>query len=142
MARFNFKKTEVLKMQSTVQICNESDSCFITFFDCQRRAQVLNHLLDVALPKAGVSPDDRCLLKEALKSHFDYRSSSGGNNVSWQARLNKSGIQIFELIEARMFLCHLVIVFIFSQCAKNAETHVFLCIPFRPWYIAKNLTVP
>ena len=138
MARFNFKKTEVLKMQSTVQICNESDSCFITFFDCQRRAQVLNHLLDVALPKAGVSPDDRCLLKEALKSHFDYRSSSGGNNVSWQARLNKSGIQIFELIEARMFLCHLVIVFIFSQCAKNAETHVFFVHPLQALVYCKK----
>ena len=72
-------------------------------FDSQSHAQVLNYFFEAVLPKAGVLTDDRALVKEALKSHSDYRDNSGGNNVAWQARLNKSGILIFELIEAGIF---------------------------------------
>ena len=40
------------------------------------------------------------LLKEVLMSHSEYRGHSGTQDLSWQARLHKSGIQIVSLVEA------------------------------------------
>lgn len=63
--------------------------------------EVLNYLHEDLLPKAGVLESDRSLLKEASADHAAFRSHSGdGGEVTWQARLQKSGILIFELLEA------------------------------------------
>jgi hypothetical protein len=61
---------------------------------------VLEHVHHELLPKAGVLDADRTLLKEASADHAAFRAHSGDGDIAWQARLQKSGILIFELLEA------------------------------------------
>ena len=53
-----------------------------------------------AIPQAGVLDADRTLLKDATVDHAAFRAHSGDGDIGWQARLQKSGILIFELLEA------------------------------------------
>ena len=55
------------------------------------------------LPKSGVVESDRMLLKEVLMSHSEYRAHSGSQDLCWKARLHKSGIEVFSLVEAGLF---------------------------------------
>ncbi len=60
----------------------------------------MEHFFEVTLPKAGVCEQDRTLLKAALESHEAYRDHAGeGADQTWLARLRKSGILVFELLE-------------------------------------------
>ena len=67
------------------------------------QAQVLEHLFEQYLPKSGVVESDRMLLKEVLMSHSEYRAHSGSQDLCWKARLHKSGIEVFSLVEAGLF---------------------------------------
>ena len=56
------------------------------------------------LPKSGMAECDRSLLKEKLSAHEVYRQHSGKDgDCSWMARLKKSGIECFHLLEDRVF---------------------------------------
>lgn len=61
--------------------------------------QVLEYLHADLFPKSGVSDADRALLKEASEDHAAYRAHSGDGEVTWQARMKRSGILCFELLE-------------------------------------------
>ena len=50
-------------------------------------------------PKAGVLDCDRTLLKEASNDHSAFRGHTGDGDITWQARMQKSGILCFELVE-------------------------------------------
>lgn len=50
-------------------------------------------------PKAGVLDSDRTLLKEASSDHSAFRAHTGDGDITWQARMQKSGILCFELVE-------------------------------------------
>ena len=65
--------------------------------------QVLNHFFEVLLPKSGMAEGDRALLKEKLSAHEVYRQHSGDGDCTWMARLKKSGIDCFHLLEDRFF---------------------------------------
>ena len=66
---------------------------------CQ--SKVLEYMHTELFPKAGVLDTDRALLKEAACDHAAYRAHSGDGDITWQARMQKSGIQCFQLVEVR-----------------------------------------
>ena len=55
------------------------------------------------LPKSGMAEGDRALLKEKLSAQEVYRQHSGDGDCTWMARLKKSGIDCFHLLEDRFF---------------------------------------
>lgn len=55
------------------------------------------------LPKSGMAEGDRALLKEKLSAHEVYRQHSGDGDCTWMARLKKSGIDCFHLLEDTLF---------------------------------------
>lgn len=61
--------------------------------------QVHTHFFEVLLPKSGMCEADRLLVKEKTASHEVYRLNSGEGDCSWMARLQKSGIEAFHLLE-------------------------------------------
>lgn len=61
--------------------------------------QVQDHFFEALLPKSGMAESDRLLLKEKLSSHVVYRENSGDGDCTWMARLKKSGIECFHLLE-------------------------------------------
>ena len=62
---------------------------------------MFDHFFDILLPKGGMPEPDRQLLKEKTSKHDVYRANSGDGDCSWMARLNKSTIETFHLLEAR-----------------------------------------
>lgn len=73
----------------------------IVLMECKQR--VLEYMHTDLFPKAGVCDCDRRLLKEASADHAGYRAHSGDGDITWQARLQKSGILGFELIQDLVF---------------------------------------
>ena len=73
----------------------------VALFECKQR--VLDYIHSDLLPRAGVLDSDRHLLKEATLDHSAYRAHSGDGDITWQARLQKSSIQVFELIADLVF---------------------------------------
>ena len=63
--------------------------------------QVFDHFFDILLPKSGMAEPDRQLLKEKTSKHEIYRTNSGNGDCSWMARMQKSAIETFHLLEAR-----------------------------------------
>ena len=66
----------------------------------QLDSKVLEYAHNELLPKSGVLGADRALLKEATAAHAAFRAHSGDGDIAWQARMQKSGILVFELLEA------------------------------------------
>lgn len=62
--------------------------------------QVHDYFFDILLPKSGMSEADRVLLKANTARHDTYRMHSGQADCSWMARLKKSAIEAFHLLEA------------------------------------------
>ena len=83
-------------------MCGDRSHCgLVALFECKQR--VLDYIHSDLLPKAGVLDSDRRLLKEASADHSAYRAHSGDGDITWQARLQKSGILCFELIQDLVF---------------------------------------
>ena len=97
MFRKNFRDSLCLQFVpfSKVTACNH-DFMVPENYTCQ----VLEYVHGDLFPKAGVRDMDRKLLKEATSSHAAYRDHSD-ENITWMARLNKSGIECFKLVEAK-----------------------------------------
>ena len=66
--------------------------------------QVLEYFFDILLPKSGMTESDRQLLRDKTLKHDVYRAYRGEADCSWMARLQKSAISTFHLLEARRFL--------------------------------------
>eukprot|EP00438_Fugacium_kawagutii_P016989 Skav202425 [mRNA] locus=scaffold1370:406666:410894:- [translate_table: standard] len=94
----DLKPTEITKsgLQGDRTHCG-----MIALFECKLRA--LDYMHSDLFPKAGVCDSDRRLLKEATANHAAYRAHSGDGDIAWQARLQKSGILCFELIQDIVF---------------------------------------
>ncbi|CAL1141857.1 unnamed protein product [Cladocopium goreaui] len=71
----------------------------VALFELKKK--VFDHFFDILLPKGGMPEPDRQLLKEKTSKHDVYRANSGDGDCSWMARLNKSTIETFHLLEAR-----------------------------------------
>ena len=86
------------------------------------RLQVLEYLHGELFPKAGVVEVDRALLKEASCDHAAFRAHSGDGDITWQARLQKSGILCFEFAEAETTSTNthqLIIMFVWNNNMKD-----------------------
>ena len=87
---------ELKKKARAVKVFLVYQNCWC--FPCQ----VYDHFFDILLPKSGMSEPDRQLLKEKTWKHDVYRANSGDGDCSWMARLSKSAIETFHLLEARL----------------------------------------
>ena len=94
----DLKPTEVTRNT----LAGDRSHCgLVALFECKQR--VLEYIHSDLLPKAGVLDSDRHLLKEASANHSAFRAHSGDGDITWQARLQKSGILCFELIQDLVF---------------------------------------
>lgn len=85
-------------------------------------------------PKAGVLDTDCGLLKEASCDHAAYRQHSGEGAITWQARMQKSGISCFQLVEELRAKKRFKILIVYPECPIF---HVFnferLGLSHRTW---------
>ena len=73
----------------------------VALLECKQR--VLDYIHSDLLPRAGVLDSDRHFLKQSTCDHSAYRAHSGDGDITWQARLQKSSILCFELIQDLVF---------------------------------------